>query len=1032
MESLLLPFPGTLNEAIEAVANDSKAPADAKKNEEQNDDELDDVEEELTYKPYRPVKLRYGKDHPDPVVENSTLAAVVPPDITYNLAMPACIISEGKLSNLQLEAVVYGCQRHQVDLPTAALDGNLMAKPAPTRAGFLLGDSAGMGKGRTLAGFVVENISRGRKKHVWISVSGDLYEDAKRDLKDLGLEKYASKKCYHLSKKFKSKQTIDHDEGVMFLTYSTLVSKGRFEQLLAWCGGDSPESFDGLILLDECHKCKGIELDTDGNPRKTSSQTAAKVVELQSLLPSARVVYCSATSVSEPKNLGFMTRLGLWGHGTEHNLFHQLLTTINDLGTGATELSAMHLKSIGALQARQLSYEPCNFEVIDTVSDESHRQVYDRASAIWIQLYDEILKTDKKKAQFWAEHLRFFQYMAIAAKVDTCIATAKQAIEDGYCCVVGLQSTGQASSQRAANAAGINPGDSFEAFVSAPSEGLMRTIRDIVPEDQVKKWAEEVNNLKLPISHLDRLLNELGGPSAVAELTGRTMRQVQRFDSAEGRMKVILERRTLSNLQEKDSFLEGSKNIAILSEAASTGISLQADKRVKNQRRRVHITLELPWSADKAIQQLGRTHRSNQSSGPCYKFIVSDVGGETRFASAVARRLNSLGALTQGDRRATGSANALGLGNFDIDNVHGNRALQKMLLTVRKCSKNETLDSRPSFDTFYSDALKVIDAYLLRSRSSSGHWSQGFIAFDDGAKPSDAAVRIIMYQRRALINLRLAAIGSGHIAPCVDEAAVTAAKKAGLNSNTVISLWLCDVDVNERDFPSQGKKNLVSKFLNRLLGLSLTKQHECTCYCAENVLLVGTIALIMLAPTVTDYFLSFVEMETKSAKANGKYDVGITSLAGNCIEVTNVRSFRFEMENLQVFTIDVDQGMTFESALEIYRGERDDERNKVKNGFYMERNRRIEKVYLIINAGDKLMVVRPNVGKRVMTKQNIVRKIRYGVYEPCSEIEARDLWEKEFDLADILSTDQYQGGCPGRHMRRHVFAGSLIPVCICE
>ena len=37
---------------------------------------------------------------------------------------------------------------------------------------------------------------------------------------------------------------------------------------------------------------------------------------LQKALPQARVVYCSATGASEPRNLGYMDRLGLWGPGT--------------------------------------------------------------------------------------------------------------------------------------------------------------------------------------------------------------------------------------------------------------------------------------------------------------------------------------------------------------------------------------------------------------------------------------------------------------------------------------------------------------------------------------------------------------------------------------------------------------------------------------------------------------------------------------------------------------------------------------------
>lgn len=53
---------------------------------------------------------KIGIQHPDRVVETSTLSSVPPPDVTYTLSLPCSIIDRGLLSALQLEAIVYACQ----------------------------------------------------------------------------------------------------------------------------------------------------------------------------------------------------------------------------------------------------------------------------------------------------------------------------------------------------------------------------------------------------------------------------------------------------------------------------------------------------------------------------------------------------------------------------------------------------------------------------------------------------------------------------------------------------------------------------------------------------------------------------------------------------------------------------------------------------------------------------------------------------------------------------------------------------------
>lgn len=51
----------------------------------------------------------------------------------------------------------------------------------------------------------------------------------------------------------------------------------------------------------------------------------------QERLPEARVVYCSATGASEPRNLGYMVRLGLWGDGTSFLDFREFLGSLSSI-----------------------------------------------------------------------------------------------------------------------------------------------------------------------------------------------------------------------------------------------------------------------------------------------------------------------------------------------------------------------------------------------------------------------------------------------------------------------------------------------------------------------------------------------------------------------------------------------------------------------------------------------------------------------------------------------------------------------------
>src|ERR1700689_5200972 len=173
---------------------------------------------------------------------------------------------------------------------------------------------------------------------------------------------------------------------------------------------------------------------------------------------------------------------------------------------------------------------------------------------------------------------------------------------------------------------------------------------------------------------LDQIVQRFG-TDMVAEVTGRSRRIVRK-----GERLVVENRAGAANLAEAQAFMDDAKRILVFSDAGGTGRSYHADLGAKNRRLRVHYLLEAGWKADTAIQGLGRSNRTNQAQPPLFRPLATDVKAEKRFLSTIARRLDTLGAITKGQRQTGGPG--LFRPDDNLESVHGCAALRQLYVLI--------------------------------------------------------------------------------------------------------------------------------------------------------------------------------------------------------------------------------------------------------------------------------------------------------------------------------------------------------------
>lgn len=511
----------------------------------------------------------------------------------------------------------------------------------------------------------------------------------------------------------------------VFTTYSQMSAQGQkptprrdFLSQLA------PKA---LFILDESHSAGGSASGDSWEAQGKAAPISKFVRELLQKSPNG-VFYSSATYAKSPKVMDLYMKTDM-RHAM--NDISDLAEAISRGGIPMQQVVASELAEAGQYIRRERTWEGADVETqsvktdtrrADDCADALHAiMLFDRAKQKAVEEANEVAAAsgglafdnqganeDAMKSTSFATvmHNLIAQAM-LAQKVDAIVNGADQALKRGEKPVITLSNTMESAIKEYAQDNGLGTGDAIglsfkDLFLRYLQKARQVTIKDsngdavetrpLTDEElgtaAVRRFkdAEAIINRsnldELPVSFIDSIaqgLRERG--YTVGEITGRTVG----IDYS-GETPVLATRKDSNSLRAKviDGFNNGGVDALILNSSGSTGISLHASERFKDQRRRTMIIAQPDLNIDTFMQTLGRIFRTGQVVPPKYVLLFTDIPAEKRPAAILAKKMASLNANTTAAKDSDASFQNIP----DFMNEYGDRVAKAVI------AENEELHER--------------------------------------------------------------------------------------------------------------------------------------------------------------------------------------------------------------------------------------------------------------------------------------------------------------------------------------------------